>query len=117
MKYVFPIHQLAQDNTLFRQEIVTGHHSQVVIMALKAHEDIGLEVHKVDQILIIVTGSGKALLNGQELSIAEGDLIMVPAGTKHNIINTSNQPLKLFTVYAPAQHAVGTINKQKPSED
>ncbi|MBA3954859.1 cupin domain-containing protein [Candidatus Dependentiae bacterium] len=117
MKYVFPIDTLTKDNSFFRQEIITGHNSQVVIMSLKAHEDIGMEVHKADQILVIVSGSGKAVLNNQEHSITEGDLVMVPQGTHHNITNTSNELLKLFTVYAPAQHAVGTVDKQKPSED
>lgn len=103
----------AQANQYFRKVLVTGEHSQVVLMSIEVNQDIGLETHKVDQIIIIADGKCKVLLNGEESIASEGFLVFVPAGTKHNFINIDNKPLKLFTVYAPAQHKDGTIHKTK----
>jgi len=105
--------ELAKQNNFFRKEIVTGAHSQVVLMSVAVGDDIGEEVHKVDQTLIFVEGRGETILNGQTAPIGEGSLVFVPAGTKHNFKNTGNQPLKLFTIYAPAQHKPGTQEKEK----
>lgn len=105
--------ELAKKNTNFRQEVVTGPHSQIVLMSVPVNEDIGLETHKVDQTLIFVEGTGKAVLNGIESEIKPGHLVFVPAGTQHNFINTGKSPLKLFTVYAPSQHKPGTLEKTK----
>ena len=104
----------AKANQYFRKVLVTGKHSQVVLMSIEVNEDIGLETHKeVDQIIIIADGKCKVLLNGEESIASEGFLVFVQAGTKHNFINIDNKPLKLFTVYAPAQHKDGTIHKTK----
>lgn len=105
--------ELVKKNSNFRQEVVTGKHSQVVIMSIAVGEDIGLEVHKVDQIIIVVEGQGKAILNGESSDIAANHLIFVPAGTQHNFANIGNSALKLYTVYAPAQHKPGTVQKTK----
>lgn len=106
--------ELCKENTFFRKEVVTGPHSQVVLMNLLPGQDIGEEVHKVDQILIFVQGTGKAILNGASSEVSAGHLAFVPAGTKHNFINTGSQDLKLYTIYAPAQHKPGTVEKTKP---
>ena len=84
-------------------------------MSLKPKEDIGMEVHEiVDQFLRIEKGQGKAILNGEEHEIHDGSAIIVPAGTKHNIINTSETDfMKLYTVYSPAHHKDGTVHKTK----
>lgn len=105
---------LAQRNEDFRREIVTGKHSQVVLMSIPPGEDIGEEVHaQVDQTLIFVVGEGRAVLDGVSSSIAVNSLYFVPAGTRHNFINTGSGPLKLYTVYAPAEHKPGAVFRTK----
>ncbi|MCL4360913.1 cupin domain-containing protein [Candidatus Dependentiae bacterium] len=102
-----------EKNPNFRTELVTGKHSQVVLMSIEKGQDIGMEVHDVDQILIIVDGMGQSVLNGERTNFGKGYLIFVPAGTKHNIINTGTTPLKLFTIYSPPEHKPGTVHKTK----
>ena len=113
--FVGDIEKLTLENEDFRQVIYTGQHSQLVLMSLKPKEDIGMEVHEiVDQFLRIEKGQGKAILNGEEHEIHDGSAIVVPAGTEHNIINTSEtEYMKLYTVYSPAHHKDGTIHKTK----
>lgn len=107
------IEQLALENENFRKVLFTNKHSQVVLMSIKPGEDIGLEVHQVDQILVFVQGTGIALVNSEEKQISAGDLVDVPSGTQHNFTNTGSEDLKLYTVYAPAEHADGTIHKTR----
>lgn len=107
------IESLARENTFFRKEIITGPHSQVVLMDIKPDEDIGEEVHQVDQTLVFVSGTGQAILNDVTKNIQKGSLVFVPAGTKHNFKNTGVESLKLYTVYAPSEHAPGTVHKTK----
>lgn len=113
--YVDNIEKAALANTNFRQVLYTGQHAQLVVMSLKVGEEIGTEVHEVtDQFLRIEKGEGKVVMNGEEHAIKEGDAIIVPAGTEHNIINTSPQSeLKLYTIYSPPHHKDGTIHKTK----
>lgn len=113
MSNVVNIIELTQQNDFFRKELITGKHSQVVLMSIPVGSEIGQEVHSVDQTLIIVSGKGQAILNGIVSEIEQNSLIFVIAGTQHNIKNTGNQPLKLYTVYAPAQHKPGTLEKTK----
>lgn len=105
------IYDLTKQNNYFRKEIVTGHHSQVVLMSVPVNGEIGLETHTVDQTLVFVQGTGKAIINNVTSEIKPGHLVFVPAGNSHNFINTGNEPLKLFTVYAPAEHKPGTVEK------
>ncbi len=105
--------ELARDNTYFRQVLVTTEHSQVVLMSVAVDEDIGEEIHTVDQILFFVQGEGQAVLNDLRSPVAPNHLVVVPAGTKHNFINTGKIPLKLITIYAPAEHKPGTVHKTK----
>ncbi len=100
-------------NDYFRQVVATNKFSQLVLMSILPGEDIGEEVHDLDQILYIAQGSGKAVLDGQETEIGVGDVINVPEGTRHNVINSGAESLKLITVYAPAEHPDGTIHKTK----
>ena len=95
--------------------IHTGQHAQLVLMSLLPKESIGMEVHATtDQFLRIEKGEGKAILNGEEHILEDGSAIIVPAGTKHNIINSSStNPMKLYTVYSPAHHKEETIHKTK----
>lgn len=104
---------LGNDN--FRKVLFTAPHSQLVLMSLLPGEEIGMEVHhEVDQFFRFEAGQGKSILNGEEFLFAANDVLIVPAGTNHNIINTSTtEPLKLYTIYSPANHPEGTIHKTK----
>ncbi|MGW3545790.1 cupin domain-containing protein [Nocardia niigatensis] len=103
----------AKENEAFRRVIATGEHSQVVLMTIPPGGDIGEEVHRVDQTLVFVEGDGSAIISGETTPIHTGSLAFVPAGTKHNFINTGSSPLRLFTIYAPPQHAPGTVQQTK----
>ena len=114
--YAGPIEKLTEKNNYFRQVLFTGKHTQLVVMCLQKGEEIGNEVHKkVDQFFRIETGEAKFVFNGSEEHIvAAGDGVIVPAGTWHNVINTSkSKQLKLYTLYSPPNHPDGTIHKNK----
>ena len=111
--FVADLKALTKENRDFRRVVFTSDHAQVVVMAIPPDEEIGEEIHIVDQFLYIVEGEGEAVLNGREQPIDKGEAIAVPAGTRHNVRNTGDEPLKLFTIYAPPQHAAGTVHKTK----
>lgn len=113
--YVENIEKLTLENSFFRKVLFTAPHSQLVLMCLKPSEDIGMEVHNnVDQFFRIEEGEGKVVLNGEEHMIKDGSAVVVPAGTEHNVINTSSEKeLKLYTIYSPANHKDGTVHKTK----
>ena len=113
--YVVDIEQRTLDNNFFREVLFTAPHMQFVVMALAPGEDIGMETHSdVDQFIRVEAGAGKAVLNGKEHDLADGSAVVIPAGTEHNIVNTSPQePLKLYTIYTPPEHPDGTIHKTK----
>lgn len=109
---------LAMRNTFFRQVLSTGPHAQVVVMSIPPAGEIGEEVHTdVDQILVFVAGEGAAILDGERSLVSPGRLVHVPAGTRHNFVNTGPIDLKLYTVYAPPEHAPGTIHRTKAEAD
>lgn len=113
--YVVNIEEKTLSNENFREVLFTAPHSQLVVMTLLPSEEIGVETHEtVDQFLRIEEGKGKAVLNGEEYEIHDGTAIVIPAGTKHNIVNTSaDKKLKLYTIYSPAEHRDKTIHKTK----
>jgi mannose-6-phosphate isomerase-like protein (cupin superfamily) len=114
--FVGNIEKLTEDNSFFRQVLFTGKHLQLVVMALKPGEEIGNEIHEqVDQFFRIEEGEAKFVFGGKEEQIAKaGYAVVVPAGTYHNVINTSQRDyLKLYTVYTPPNHPEGTIHKTK----
>ncbi len=113
--YVGNIEDLTAENTTFRTVLFTSKNQQLVVMSLLPNEDIGEEVHAtVDQFLRIESGDGKVIMNGEETVIGAGSAIIVPAGTKHNIINTSQtNPMKLYTVYSPPNHPDEKVHKTK----
>jgi len=114
--YFGNIEKLTLENECFRQVIFTGPNSQLVVMSLKPGEEIGAEVHpSIDQFFRIEKGEGKVVVGeGEEHPVADGEASVIPAGTKHNVINTSaGEDLKLYTIYTPPQHPDGTIHKTK----
>ena len=107
------------ENANFRKVIFTGNHMQLVLMSLKPGEDIGLEVHQdVDQFFRFEKGEGKVFIDGEEYTVKRDDAVVVPAGSEHNIINTStNEELKLYTIYSPPNHPEGTIHQTKEESE
>jgi mannose-6-phosphate isomerase-like protein (cupin superfamily) len=114
--YVGPIEEQTMKNSYFRQVLFTGKHTQLVVMCLQDGEEIGNEIHpKVDQFFRIEEGEAKFVFNGKEEHVVRaGDAVVVPAGTFHNVINTSpTKKLRLYTLYSPPNHPDGTIHKTK----
>lgn len=112
--YVANIEQLTKENSLFRRVLYTSQHLQLVVMSIPVGGNIGEEVHDLDQFLRIESGEGKVILNGEEHLLRDGDVIIVPQGTVHNILNTSpNIPLQMYTLYGPPNHKDGTIHSTK----
>ena len=111
--YIKNIEKLSLENENFRQVLYTDKNSQLVLMSLLPKEEIGEEVHDVDQFLRVEKGIGSAILNGVAQDIADGSVILVPAGTKHNIVNTGSDSMKLYTLYMPPHHRDGVIHKTK----
>lgn len=114
----FTIATVAEQSPDFRRVLWTGEHSQLVIMTIPPDGEIGEEVHEdVDQILTFVSGVGEAVVSGKRRSVAQGDLVVVPAGRKHNFRNTGPNPLVLYTVYGPPEHADGAVHRTKEEAD
>ncbi len=113
--YTINIKEKTLQNENFREVLHTSRYSQLVVMSLLPNEEIGMEVHDVvDQFIRIEQGEAKAILNGEEFVFSDGMAIVVPAGAEHNIINTSSEnKLKLYTIYSPADHRDKTIHKTK----
>jgi mannose-6-phosphate isomerase-like protein (cupin superfamily) len=104
----------ARRNTWFRQAACTNRYSQLVLMAVPPGEEIGDEIHEsTDQVFVVVEGRGEALVAGRPRSVGAEDVIIVPAGARHNIRNTGHVDLKLFTIYAPPAFAEGTIHRTR----
>jgi mannose-6-phosphate isomerase-like protein (cupin superfamily) len=117
--FVIDIEQKTLENENFREVLFTAPHSQLVVMTLQPGEEIGLETHDdIDQFIRVEAGTGKAILNGEEKTLADGTAVVIPAGTEHNVVNISQtEPLKLYTIYSPPEHPDGTINKTKAEAD
>ena len=110
----FAIATVAEQSSDFRRVVWTGRQSQLVVMTIPPGGEIGEETHpQTDQILAFVSGAGEADVAGETTSIGPGDLVVVPAGTLHNFRNTGDAPLVLYTVYAPPEHAEGTVHATK----
>ena len=108
--FVQNIENLAVKNNAFRHVLYTAQHCQLVVMALRPNEEIGAEVHTLDQFFRVEEGTGEAVLDGVRTAIGPGFGVVVPAGANHNIINTGGVPLKLYTLYAPPNHRDGIVH-------
>ena len=114
MGYVTNIEQEALENHNFRKVLFTAKHSQLVVMHLNPNEEIGEETHTLDQFIRVEAGEGVTVMDDIETSISDGSAIVIPAGTKHNVKNTSQtEPMKLYTIYSPPEHRDGTIHVTK----
>ena len=119
MSYVTDIEKRTLENQNFREVLFTAQHSQLVLMSIGPGEEIGMETHDgIDQFIRIEAGNGKALLNGEEHALEDGTALVIPAGTAHNIINTSvSVRLQLYSLYSPPEHPDGTLHKDKAAAD
>lgn len=114
----YTIATVAEESPDFRRVLWTGEHTQLVIMTIPPGGEIGEEIHEgVDQILTFVSGVGEAVVSGQKRKVAAGDLVVVPAGRKHNFLNTGENPLILYTVYGPPEHADHAVHATKEQAD
>ncbi|NCT89357.1 cupin domain-containing protein [Cellulomonas sp. APG4] len=114
----YTIATVAEQSPDFRRVLWTGKNTQLVIMTVPPGGEIGEEVHEdIDQILSFVSGVGEAIVSGEKRKVAAGDLVVVPAGRKHNFVNTGENPLILYTVYGPPEHAEGAVHATKEEAD
>jgi mannose-6-phosphate isomerase-like protein (cupin superfamily) len=114
----FTIATVAEQSADFRRVLWTGKNTQLVIMTIPPGGEIGEEVHDgIDQILTFVSGTAEARVGGETRAVAAGELVVVPAGTRHNFVNTGPNPLVLYTVYGPPDHADGVVHRTKEEAD
>jgi len=112
--YVVNLEKETEENENFRKVLYTAEHSQLVLMSIAPSDDIGEEVHELDQFLRVESGEGKAILNGQEYPLSDGWAVVVPAGVRHNIVNTSDsEDMKLYTLYSPPEHQDKVVRRTK----
>lgn len=107
------MHQLAAKNSFFQKEVYLDKNVQIVLMSLAPGEDIGEETHRADQTSYFVSGEGRAVLDGKRSKVTANHMVVIPQGTRHNIVNTGTTPLKLFTVYAPPAEEPGISHRTK----
>lgn len=108
--YYGNIEALTVENGNFRQVLYTAHHCQLVLMALSVGGEIGEEIHdENDQFFRFEVGRGQVVIDETTYDVSDGDAVIVPAGAKHNVINTGDEPLKLYTIYSPAHHKDGIV--------
>ena len=108
--FVQNIESIAIKNEDFRQVLYTAKNCQLVVMSLKPKEEIGMEIHQLDQFFRVEEGMGEAVLDGIHRIISAGFAVLVPAGTNHNIINTGSTSMKLYTLYSPPNHRDGVVH-------
>lgn len=108
--YIQNIDVISIKNEDFRQVLYTAKNCQLVVMAIKPNEEIGMETHTLDQFFRVEAGRGESILDGVHTPISAGFVVIIPAGTEHNIVNTGTTTLKLYTLYAPPNHRDGVIH-------
>jgi mannose-6-phosphate isomerase-like protein (cupin superfamily) len=111
--FVDNIEKLTKENENFRKVLFTAKHSQLVVMTIQPGDDIGQEVHDLDQFIRIEEGQGKAVLDGVETEVEDDWAIVIPAGVEHNVVNTGDTPLKLYSIYSPAEHRHDVVHATK----
>jgi mannose-6-phosphate isomerase-like protein (cupin superfamily) len=111
--YLGDIEKITKENENFRKVLYTSSSSQLVVMSLKPGEDIGEEVHELDQFIRVEEGEGMAILDGVSHDIHDDWAVVIPRGTRHNIVNTGKESMKLYTIYSPPEHRDGVVHKTK----
>ena len=114
--YISNIEKATLENTDYRRVLYTAKNSQLVLMSIALGDEIGEETHHLDQFLRFEEGEGKVILDGVEHNVSDGFAVVIPQGTKHNVINTGSTHLKLYSIYSPAEHKDGTVHKTKSDE-
>jgi len=114
--FIGNIEKLTMENTDYRRVLYTAKNSQLVLMNIKPGSEIGMEVHELDQFIRLEGGTGKVILDGVESNISDDYAIVIPAGTEHNVVNTGDTDMKLYTVYSPPEHKEGTVHATKEDE-
>ena len=116
--YVTNIEKDTLENEDYRRVLFTGRNTQLVLMTLRPGEEIGRETHEEhDQFIRVESGSGSVILNGEKHRLEDGVAVVIPAGTEHNVVNTSkDDPLRLYTLYSPPEHPDGTVHRTKADE-
>ncbi len=115
--YVANIEEVTVQNTDYRRVLYTGEHSQLVVMNLEPGVEIGEEFHSLDQFIRIEQGSGQVILNETEVyEVSDDWAVIIPAGTKHNVVNTGETPMKLYSIYSPAEHKDGLVQATKADD-
>jgi len=114
--YVTNIEKDTLANEDYRRVLYTAKNSQLVLMNVKPGDEIGMEVHELDQFIRVEEGTGKAILDGVEHVLKDGTAVVIPAGTNHNVVNTGDTDLKLYTIYSPPEHKDGTVHPTKADE-
>ena len=113
--YIVNLEQETLKNVDYRRVLYTGTHSQLVLMSIEPGDEIGEEVHHLDQFIRLEQGHARVVLDGVAHEVAEDWAVVIPAGTKHNVTNTGDVPLKLYSLYAPPEHRQGTVHPTKAS--
>lgn len=114
--YIVNIEQVTKGNTEYRKVLYTAKNSQLVVMSLPPGQEIGEEVHELDQFIRFEMGEGKVVLDGVEHAVGADIAVVIPQGTRHNVINTGGEDLKLYTLYAPPEHRDGIVEHTKADE-
>lgn len=114
--YIANIEKATLDNTDYRRVLYTARNSQLVLMSIAPGDEIGEETHHLDQFLRFEAGDGKVILDGIAHNVSDGFAVIIPIGTKHNVINTGATHLKLYSIYSPPEHKDGTVHKTKTDE-
>jgi mannose-6-phosphate isomerase-like protein (cupin superfamily) len=115
--YVVNIEEATANNVDYRRVLFTAKHTQLVLMSLKPGEEIGEEVHELDQFIRFEAGEASVILDGKTQTVSDGFAVVIPAGTRHNVINGSKTDLKLYSLYSPPEHKDGTVHKTKREAD
>lgn len=114
--YFLNIEKETLENTDYRRVLFTANNSQLVLMSIEPGDEIGAEVHELDQFIRIEQGNAKVVIDGEETAVEDDWAFIIPAGAEHNVVNTGDEPLKLYSIYSPPEHKHGTIHKTKADE-
>lgn len=116
--FIGDIEKLTENNEDFRRVLYTGKHMQLVLMSIPVGGEIGEEVHDtIDQFIRVEDGKGEVIIDGKSTPIEDDFAVVIPAGARHNVVNTGAEPLKLYTLYGPPEHKEGTIHRTKEEAD